>query len=318
MINVDARYGLPISPEMTDNFFRGMSLGDFYGKDRPNPREIPITDEQFSRWYCMPSSDEERRISYEEQLTFAKQHGIEELGGGCGNSDTGSFLYESTTYRHITEWLPSHRERELVLCLAQSVAGEEKKPVILDAACGSGIVAKVLAADGIAQTIGVDLLLNKMGADRLPNIGGNKLRHTDLWDVIDDYSPQFPPSIQRERQELFKKLRERIKSDPVFKYMSIFSFSAQIGDPEAMNEEVARLQELSKMRTDESSVDLVICSFMPTTADMTILIREGIWIVINIGRSISNSSCCRRRILFRNKEYSIVFTSGHNNLICST
>ncbi len=276
MASVDTRYGLPISPEMTGNFFRGMSLGDFYGKERPNPRIVPISQEQFLRWGSTPPNDDERRIRSEEEREFARSHGIEEIGGMEGSRDRGSFLLESRTYRPITEWLPHHGERELILQLAQSVAGEGRKPLILDAACGSGAITKILAADGRAETVGVDLLLDKKGANNLPSVRGADLRHADLWDVIDEFSPQFPPHIQKERQELLKRLRERIQDDPVFRHLSIFSASAQIGEPEVMNEEVARLQEISQQRTSESSVDLVICSFMPTTADLTIPIREGI------------------------------------------
>lgn len=276
MQRVDARYGLPVSPEVTGNFFRGMSLGDFYGKDRPNPRRIEISTEQFLRWGSTPPNDEERQIRYDEKMTFARAHGIEEIGGMQSHKDTGSFLEERRSYQHITEWLPHQGERQLILRLAQSVADEGRKPVILDAGCGSGAITKILAADGLATTIGVDMLLDKRGADRLPEVAGASIRNVDLWDILDELSPQFPPNIQRQRQELLKRLRERIQNDPVFEHLSIFSASAQIGEPEAMNEEVARLQELSKLRVGDSPVDLVICSFMPSTADLTVAIRDGI------------------------------------------
>lgn len=273
---VDTRYGLPISSEMTGNFFRGMSLGDFYGKDRPNPRKIPITFEQFLRWGSTPPNDEERRIRHEEKMAFARVHGIEEVGGMQSHKDTGSFLEERRSYQHITEWLPYHGERQVILRLAQSVAGEGRKPVILDAGCGSGAVTKILAIDGLTTTVGVDLMLDKRGADRLPEVAGVDLRHTDLWDVLDELSPQFPQIIQGDRQELLRRLRERIQNNPVFEHLSVFSASAQIGEPEALNEEVARLQELTQERITESPIDLVVCSFMPSTADLTIPIRDGI------------------------------------------
>jgi len=276
MQRVDARYGLPVSPEVTGNFFRGMSLGDFYGKPRPNPRKIPITTEQFLRWGSTSPNDEERRIKQEEKMAFARAHGIEEVGGMHGHKDTGSFLLERTSYQNITEWLPHHEERQLILHLAQSVTGEARKPLILDAGCGSGVVTKILAEDGSATTIGVDLLLNKRAANRLPQVKGEQLRHTDLWEVLEEYSPQFPLNIQTERQELLGRLRERIQEDPVFTNLSVFSASGQFGEPEALNEEVARLQELTQQRTAESPVDLVICSFMPSTAELTIPIRDGI------------------------------------------
>lgn len=276
MQNVDARYGLPISPEVTGNFFRGMSLGDFYGKNRPNPRKIPITTEQFFRWSGTSPNDEERRIRQHEKMAFARTHGIEEIGGMQSHKDTGSFLLERTSYQNITEWLPHHEERQLILHLAQSVTGEAIKPLILDAGCGSGVATKMLAEDGSATTIGVDLLLDKRAADRLPPVKGAELCNVDLWDVLDEFFPQFPSSVQRERQELLKRLRERIQRDPVFQHLSVFSASGQFGEPEALNEEVARLQELTQQRTAESPVDLVICSFMPSTAELTIPIRDGI------------------------------------------
>ena len=260
MTQVDSRYGLPLSPEATGNFFRGMSLGDFYGKDRPNPRRIEITTEQFLRWGSTPPNDEERRIRHEEKMVFARAHGIEEVGGMQSHKDTGSFLEERRSYQHITEWLPHHAERQLILRLAQSVASEGRKPLILDAGAGSGAVAKILAADGVTNTVGVDLLLDKRGADRLPEVAGVELRHVDLWDMLDEFSPQFPQSVQIERQELLKKLRERIQGDPVFQHLSVFSASAQIGEPETLNKEVERIQEITKQRAGESPVDLVICS----------------------------------------------------------
>lgn len=225
MSRVDTQFGFPLPPEITGNFFRGVGLGDFYGKMRPVA------------------------------------------------SDT---TQESSAYAHITEWLPYHAERQLILRLAQSLAGEKRKPLIIDAGCGSGAITKILAADGLATCIGIDFMSDKRGSTVLPPINGADIRSVDLWDALGELSPQFPSDISKERQELLRGLRERIQTDPVFAYVDIFGASGQIGDPEAMNENVRRLQELAQLRTAESPVDLVVCSYMPSTADLTIAIRDGI------------------------------------------
>lgn len=277
MERVDSKYGLPISPELTGNFFRGMSLGDFYGKSRPNPKKIAISSEQFLRWASSAPNDEERIIRDREKTAFALSYGIEQIGGMQGHKDDGHFLNESSTYEGITWWVPYSLERQLILRLAQSVVESGEKPVILDAGCGSGAVTKLLAADGRADTFGVDLMLHEIGSNSLPPIQGAHLADVNLWDTLGVLSstPETEELLAL-KKDLLQRVHDRVRHDPVFEHLSIFSASAQVGDPEALNLEVERLQQIAQQRQQESPIDIALCSFMPTTAELTIPIRDGI------------------------------------------
>ena len=176
----------------------------------------------------------------------------------------------------LTRWTPHHLERQLLLRLVHAVSIPTGKPTILEAACGSGFVSSLLAADGHARIVGVDPNLANAGHPRLGKAPGDVQFETlDLWDVVGQFSPGYDSEVLAERVDLLNRVREYQKQNgPIYGHLHD---NVQWGNPLALNAEVARLQELAKLSTTPSSVSLVLCSFMPLDIELTIPIRDGIY-----------------------------------------
>lgn len=176
----------------------------------------------------------------------------------------------------LTHWTPHHLERQLILNLAHAVSKPNETPTILEAACGSGFVSSLLAADGQTRVIGIDPNLNQAGTLRLGNVPGNtSLEECDFWDKVPSLGPVYDPDIQAEREDLLKKIREYQRSHGAI-YERLHE-EVQWGNPLALNQEVARLQELARRYISASPVSMVLCSFMPLDIELTIPIRDGIY-----------------------------------------
>lgn len=59
--------------EKIGNFFNTASIGDIYTRDVPNPRRIPLTDEQLSRWILNAPAGVDARA---EMVAYARSKGI--------------------------------------------------------------------------------------------------------------------------------------------------------------------------------------------------------------------------------------------------
>lgn len=196
----------------------------------------------------------------------------------------GYYVYEGAP-EALAWWAPHRLERQFIGRLAHAVGGDT--PFILDVACGTGFVAKVLAAETDAKVLGIDSEASfddMFGIDRLPYTpGGVSLRKRDVWNVVNTLGPKYPPKLYRERRELLKRL-QRGKPSVVFRSQKYpFSSSALEGvnrvneGVEELYDEMKRIQEIAPLYKTPSPIDLVICSFMPDGLDLTVPIRDGIY-----------------------------------------
>lgn len=161
--------------------------------------------------------------------------------------------------------------------MAKLLAGTNK-PTILEAACGSGIVSRVLAAEGNIEVIGVDPKAVKMGSERIPPTPGSvQLRQADLWDVIDEFSPGFPQDVVSRRKTLLNTIKAEYSKKAIFELFCLGCACGQEGDPQRVKNEVRELQELARTTEMSSPIDIVLCSFMPRDIDLTVPLRDGIY-----------------------------------------
>jgi len=172
----------------------------------------------------------------------------------------------------VTWWLPNAHERALILQLASTLHDSESKPLIVDAACGTGFTDKVLALDGELKVVGIDLDAKAVAA--LSNIASTVVFHTgDVWDYINHFGPRYPEKTARERNYILDTIRVRTKCDLAY----VSYHGVNLGDPNDLSEEVIRLQQLVALQPERSSpTDIVLCSFMPIGTELTIPIRDGI------------------------------------------
>lgn len=176
----------------------------------------------------------------------------------------------------LTWWVPHHFERQIILRLARSITPDSRKPTVLDAGCGSGIVSKLLAVDNQADVIGVDPDMEGMGYQRLGQSPGRvQFKVSDLWDTLDQFTHPTNSDIDQERRTLLAQVRDDSKQNgPVFSHLHE---KIQSGDHTRLVPEITTLQELTRLEAPVSSVDLVVCSFMPPKVDLTVPIRDGIY-----------------------------------------
>lgn len=264
--------------EKAGHFFSKATIGDIYGRDVPNPRRIALTDEQFSRWIKNPPADIDARA---ERVAHARSKGIQWIDELNVHrypifSKEGPYYLTEARAPDLTHWFPHIEERRIILGLAKTLASK-KTPFILEAACGSGIVSRALAVDGIASTVGIDPDMVNMGAERIPQTPGNtQFRNVDLWDAITEFSPVFSASITAQRNEFLDRVRSEYGRSPIFTLFCMGSACAQEGNPERVEDEVQELQHSAELAVEPSPIDLVLCSFMPRDVDLTIPIRDGV------------------------------------------
>lgn len=177
-------YARPL--ETTDGalaYFRRLALSDIYGKDHPQPLEVPITWAQYNRWNDSSIPTEELDA---EKLAFAKQHGLSEVGSyGSALRGKGLAMTEFST-RELTQWMPSLPERQLILWLAKAVRDSDDPPKMVEVGYGSGIVAKVF---GVTRQIGVtgfdteEKIRDRYDSGIIPDIPDwVRLFRADIWD----------------------------------------------------------------------------------------------------------------------------------------
>lgn len=265
--------------EKIGNFFNTASIGDIYKRDVPNPRRIPLTDEQFSRWILNVPEGIDARA---ERVAYARSKGIQWIDELNVHrypitSREGPYYLTETPAPHLTHWFPYIEERRVILDLAKVLASTNK-PTILEAGCGSGIVSKVLAIEDNVDVVGVDPDMVKMGSERIPSTPGSvQFKQTDLWNVIDEFGPEFSQDVISRRKALLDTVRAEYSKKPIFELFCLGSACAQEGDPQRVENEVRELQELARTAERPSPIDIVLCSFMPRDIDLTVPLRDGIY-----------------------------------------
>lgn len=185
--------------------------------------------------------------------------------------------YQSHEERFLAWWIPSQKEREIILSIAGSIAGG-KKPTIADVGCGSGLSINLLAQGNNINAIGIDPSAEK---DRelvtnIPqplNVVSQKI---DIWDTINQLGPKYSSANTKKRNHLFKVVRQRVGEKPIIQTFGDAP-DFQTGDPQALNAEVNHLQTIAGNNSADTSVDLALCSFMPLHQELTVPIRDGLY-----------------------------------------
>jgi hypothetical protein len=258
------------SPEVSNNFFRALSLGDIYGKENPNPARIEVDKDLYDK---LTKGTLQSKLATRER--FVKEHNI--IGIGAFKSTPDGYFVNESHIQTLAYWVPYHSERQLIIQLASSL-NQNSKPTIVEAACGSGLVSKLLAIDNHVKVIGTDPYMVSMRGPRIPNTQGEwQLKREDLWNLIEEFGPKYNQGKHKDRKRLLDTIRMEYARKPVFEHLSVAGFNAQSGDPLRLNSEIGNLQDLSNENDQQPSpIDLVLCSFMPMDVDLTVPIRDGI------------------------------------------
>lgn len=251
------------------SFFDSVSLGHIYG-DR-NTVQVKINKRSYMR-LADPNPDVVRT----EGMKIIEEHGLRGLRAAEATRE-GYFVYEGMPYA-LAWWTPHKAERELLVRLAHSLTNDT--PFILDVPCGTGFLARLLATETDSRVVGLDSgkgdLLGMFNFRRLPDTPGDvALLKRDVWNVIDTLGPKYPSYLNRERRQLLRQLRREPEHEYPFFAATGINVTNERAEP--LSDEIRRLQEITPLHTDPSPVDVVVCSFMPDKADLTIPIRDGIY-----------------------------------------
>lgn len=262
-------------PNLPANFFLNATLGDFYERNIPNPKTVELSAAQVKRWYSDPTIDS--KVAEIERQQFAKTHGMDWVDIRRKNIGDPYYFQEKSPPQ-LTYWFPQFTERQLIFELAGSLASKDEKPFILEAACGSGVVSRLLAAENSIKVVGVDTDMVGMWSSLIPPTPGDiQFRDSDFWDVIEEFGPSYDKKVGQARQEQLQTIREETLLEPVFVLHALGSVEAQIGRAKRLNQEVEDLQTLASGYKEGSPVDIVLCSFMPVGVNLTIPVRDGIY-----------------------------------------
>lgn len=265
--------------ESGQSFFDAVHLGQIYG-DR-NTVSVRINKQSY-----MLLTDPDPEVVMAEGMKIIEKNRLRGLRWAEATK-RGYFAYEGMPYA-LAWWIPHRMEREFLVRLARSVTNVT--PLILDVGCGTGFLARLMAAETEAEVVGVDygtkgdrIRLGLFTFDRLPDTPGNvTLLKRDVWNVVDTFGPKYPAPLNRERRQLLRKLRRAPKHDSIFfgpeyPFFADASINVSNQNMEPLSGEIRRLQEITPLYTEPSSVDVAICSFMPTRVELTIPIRDGIF-----------------------------------------
>lgn len=273
----ESRHGAQSGQEMeSKSFFESATMGTFYTVDVPNPRKLELTPEQTDRWFRHTPKDVDAKA---ERIAYARSQGIPWIDDLNASRDSihGSYYLREVPAPHLTYWFPHHLERQFIFSLARSLAGSGERPTILEAACGSGIISRLLAAENTAKVIGVDPDMVGMGSTRIPATPGDvEVMTSNLWDVLSEFGPTYSHAIQARRDKLLQIVKDETTKKPVFELIRHGNLAVNYGESSRLNEELVELQDLSSQFEQPSPVDIVLCSFMPDGIDLTVPIRDGV------------------------------------------
>lgn len=252
-------------------YFSSLSLANIYGEYTLKPGTRITTD--------IPNDDHSHELfkDHDRLRELAAEYGIPRIASGSYGGDRKKQPFVEVSVgmgSGIAAWVPTVPERGAIAALAETLSTSDK-PTILDVGCGNGFVSKLFASEFNVRVIGIDQNLSKY--EQLPPTPGDlSLREQDLLDVIAELGP-------RRSSDDFDKVRSVLEGfrDSFMKDKNMYYWGMQHGffrgaRPKVSESEIKELQELAGRYDQESSVDLVMCSFMETGTDLTPLIRDGI------------------------------------------
>ncbi len=241
-----------------------LTLGDIYGRVRQDPKRVPITFEQY-KYFDSPEGEEVRR-------EFAKLHGITNIGS-WGKRGNEFYLDESISTDELAEWIPYVKERELILQVSQAVADNNRRPLLMEVGCGTGLLSNVLGLDQQVSVLGIDISREALDKGKFPPIPHTGLVQADVWDFIHQIGPLYSAEVTHARTDLLTAIKSGNSSFTLLEFPGNFL----IGDEKSLVDKIADLQSLDPSFEEPSPVDLVVCSFMHEGADLTVPIRDGIF-----------------------------------------
>lgn len=275
------------SEHQTD-FFKALSIGDIFGAfPIPPTVHLPLPPGSYTK---LVYGDDATKAA--EELRVLTSYGLQSYSSLCseGYMTPGS-------NREMTWWAPLQDERAIMLGLADALKGDKEKATILDVACGSGFIGKLLGVrrDIVAVGIDVDEEWQKM----VPVVGSNiTMLSGNIWDYIQRFGPRYPLLVTDQVTGNLEKLRNYLDKlgRPELYDESDFSVETEqkieIADRQARLA-VQSMQELVRQRSVDSDVDLAVCSFMEKDVELTVPIRDGIYPkgIVYIRQRGGNTGC---------------------------
>lgn len=172
----------------------------------------------------------------------------------------------------LTWWAPHNTERALLYRLINAVSTDGFSPFVVDAACGTGFLGKLLAVENSFRVLGVDI--DQATLDRLPITGGDyRLERKNVWNLVDQLGPSYPDYLKEERRRLLDFIyQDTADMHPYFCY-----HGTNAGVDDAYKNEIVRLQQIAPQGDKPTLVDLAICSHMERNIDLTIPLRDGVF-----------------------------------------
>ena len=269
---------------------QNLTLADIYGKYTLRAGTEIITDIPYQEYEVMESDKEAKEKLTAELCAKYNLPAISHFSDGMWKKEraNGNLVIWAGIGPKLTEWAPHIEEREIILGLATALS-KDRKPFIVDAGCGTGLLSNLLAADGKARVVGVEKDPNELSRTAFREAD---LITADLYDVYDLFLPEMS-NEDRERlrnlmgeikQHMYDSLRdeplgetEATDEELVNMYASYLGHNFDFGPMYRFRRQLKHMQTLLRGYTDKSKVDLAICSFMQTGVDLTIPIRDGIF-----------------------------------------
>src|SRR3990167_1230854 len=238
-----------MSAERTESPVPNLSLQQIFGNGYNLPRRAVKLEGQL--FHDLQGGNNEQ--ANEEMKKMMKQYGIGSIHLLTETAD-GYYAYENPA-SEIAWWVPHSQEMGLLHDLALAVAPEGQTPTILDAACGTGMLSRLLAASTKGRVIGVDTdpIAGKLLDSFSQPAGEEILPSTNVWDVAEKFGPEYDEDVLKEKRALFATIKEQ---DDVDLYTTHYGGqrTVNVGYTE-YPEEIQRLQEIAPRYIKPSPID---------------------------------------------------------------
>lgn len=249
-------------------YFSRLSLGDIYGRTtlKPGTRIVSDVPNDPEGWARAEEDNFRREMSEKYGVPWIL---VVSTGG------TMPFVELSVGMGDpMTNWAPFVAERGAIAALATSISGNDK-PTVLEVGAGNGFTSRLLAADNRLRVVGIDPNLSRY--EQLPDTPGDvTLRDADILNLVEEFGPVRSAQDTARIKEILEKIRGSFMQDKNMYYWGMqhgLFRGMGYGD---FGKDVAELRKTAGKYKEQSPVDLVVCSFMPTGDDLTLAIRDGI------------------------------------------
>lgn len=249
----------------SNNFFLKLSVGNIYGEYTMDPKTRIGTD-------LIVPKDHPPRLTEEEKKSITQKYHIPSIGyiQLIDHPEGKQFVVTPGMSERVTEWAPISLERAAITAVARAVSDKEL-PYVVDVGCGNGFNSKLLAEESQLKILGIDPNLPEETHYSNENV---ELRKADIHDILNELGPIRDSQTTKQIASTLEKIRHAFLTldDP---FNAIF-FKYLHDQRQKLENEIEELQRNADKYVKDSSVDVVLCSFMPDEIDLTLAIRDGI------------------------------------------